>query len=151
MGGLVCSWGFFCLVHTRYTRYFIAFWCMCFVICYTKYDIQCHQLCLILIVKCGVVSPTLFVILVTFLGDYNVAFIITYWVISHPNFNNPWQYFITSWWQEKVGLWQGMNSSVIHDNICSLIHKGIATVPPNGHANGGWPGRVPVQPPPPSL
>ena len=23
----------------------------------------------------------------------------------HPNFNHPWQYFITSCWQEKVGFW----------------------------------------------
>ena len=27
-------------------------------------------------------------------------------------------------------------------NACG--YKGMATVPPNGHANGGWPGRVPV-------
>ena len=34
-------------------------------------------------------------------------------------FNHPWQYFITSCWQKKVEFY----SSIIHDNICSLIHK----------------------------
>ena len=35
---------------------------------------------------------------------YNVAIIDTYQVISHPDFTHIWQYFITLWWQEKVGF-----------------------------------------------
>ena len=45
------------------------------------------------------------------------------WIFS-PNFNLWWQYFITSCWQEKVeSLGQRMNSSITHDNTCSLIHN----------------------------
>ena len=47
-------------------------------------------------------------------GVFSVAIIVTYKVICHPNFNHPWQYFITGQW---------MNSSIIHDSICKLIHK----------------------------
>ena len=36
---------------------------------------------------------------------YSVAIIVTYLVIFHPIFNPPWQYFITSRWQEKVEFW----------------------------------------------
>ena len=44
-------------------------------------------------------------------------------MIFHPNFNHPWQHFITSCWQVQVGVFgQWMNSSIIHDSICSLIH-----------------------------
>jgi len=39
------------------------------------------------------------------LNVYSVATIVTYQVIFHPKFNCPWQYFITSWWQENVGFW----------------------------------------------
>ena len=47
----------------------------------------------------------------------------TYEVIFHPNTNHSWQYFITSCWQDKVGFGQWMNLSIIHDNVCSLLHK----------------------------
>ena len=36
---------------------------------------------------------------------YNVAIIVTHQVILYPNFNHPWQYFITSCWQENIGFW----------------------------------------------
>ena len=36
---------------------------------------------------------------------YNVAVIVTYSVVSHPNFNHSWQCSITSCRQEKVGFW----------------------------------------------
>ena len=49
--------------------------------------------------------------------------IIAYQVVFHPNFNNPWRYFITSCWLDRVGIGQWMNSSIIHDNIYSLIHE----------------------------
>ena len=83
----------------------------------------------ILIVNYGIVSPTLnvnstlFVIAWIFLGDlqcYNYYHLPSDF---HPNFNHPWQYFITSCWQEKVRFWQWMHSSTIHDNICKFIHK----------------------------
>ena len=69
--------------------------------CYTKYDNQCHKFefsCSILIVKHGIVSPTLnvnptlFVIPCEFfegLYIFHVAITITYQVIVHPNFNHP--------------------------------------------------------------
>ena len=65
--------------------------------------------------------------LVIFLGEYRVTMLqlvpLTK-LIFHPNFNYPWQYFITSCWQEKGrGFGQWRNSSIIHNNICSLIHK----------------------------
>ena len=74
------------------------------------------------------VNPTLFVIPCKFfwwaLQIYSVVVTVTYHVIFHPNFNHSWQYFFTSCWQEKEkGYGQWMNSSIIHDNICSLIHK----------------------------
>jgi hypothetical protein len=85
-----------------------------------------------LIVNHGVVSPTLkvnltfLVIPCIFLGGLyicNLAINVTYQVICHPISNHPWQYFITSCWQENVGFGQWTNSVAIHDNIYSLIHK----------------------------
>ena len=56
--------------------------------------------------------------LVIFLGDCRIT--VTYRVIFHPNFKHPWQYFITSWSQEKVDGWTHPSSMT---SICSLIHK----------------------------
>ena len=44
-------------------------------------------------------------------------------MIIHPNFNHPWQYFITTCWQEKVGFWPMNELIIIHDNTYSLIYK----------------------------
>ena len=54
---------------------------------------------------------------------YGVAKTVTYQVNFHPKFNHPWQH--SSWVADKsrwdFGQW--MNSSIIHDSICKLIHK----------------------------
>jgi hypothetical protein len=42
-------------------------------------------------------------------------------VVIHPNFNKPWQYFISSCWEETVSFWQWMK--LIHNNIRSRTHK----------------------------
>ena len=54
---------------------------------------------------------------------YNVAIIVTYKVIFHPDLNHPWHYFI-SCWQGKVRFWP--HDELIHhprQYFCSLIHK----------------------------
>ena len=54
----------------------------------------------------------------------SVAIIVTYQVIfiqisiNHDNIS------ALSCWQEKVGFWP----SIIHDNICSVIHKKYHTI-----------------------
>ena len=40
-----------------------------------------------------------------------------YQVIFHPNFNIPWQYFITHCWQENVGFWP-MDELIHHPWQC---------------------------------
>ena len=77
----------------------------------------CHRfylLCSILIVNYDIVSPTLnvnptlFAIPCNYFGGsqiYNVARTVIHQVNFHSNFNHPWQYFITRWWQKKVGCW----------------------------------------------
>ena len=64
--------------------------------------------------------------LVNLLGDYGFTVLqwpsLTKWYFIQ-NSNNPWQYFITSCWQEKVRFWPMDDSSIIHDNTCSLIHE----------------------------
>ena len=93
-----------------------------------------NHLAQILIVNHGIVSPTpnvnptLFVNSCNlFDGDYRftmLQLLVTHQVIFHPHFNHPWQYFITSCWQEEVGFFgQWMSSSIIIDKFCSLIHK----------------------------
>ena len=71
------------------------------------------------------VNPTLCAIPCIFWGDCRITVLhnVTYEVIS--NFNHPWQYFITSCWQEKIGFFGPMDDELIHhpSNICSLIHK----------------------------
>jgi hypothetical protein len=49
-----------------------------------------------------------------------------YLVIFHPCFNHPWQYFITSWWQEKVGFWP--TDELVHHPWQYLLHLFIRTV-----------------------
>ena len=70
--------------------------------------------CSIHIVICGILSltlnvnPTLYVITYNFswgLKIYGVAIIVTHQVIFHQNQTYPWQRFVTSCWQEKVGFW----------------------------------------------
>ena len=51
------------------------------------------------------VKPTLFVIYCRGIWVYNVAILVSYQVNFHPNFNHPWQWFITSCRQENVGFW----------------------------------------------
>jgi hypothetical protein len=53
-------------------------------------------------------NPTLFVIPCNFfwgLHIYTVANTVSFQVDFHPKFNHPWQCFITSCWQKKVGIW----------------------------------------------
>ena len=45
-------------------------------------------------------------------------------MVFHPDFNHPLQYFITKLLaRESWVLAKWMNSSIIHHNICSLIHE----------------------------
>ena len=72
------------------------------------------------------VNPTLFVIPCKFYGDNRFTMLQLLSLTKrffYPNLNHPWQYFIRSWSQEKIGFGQWMNSSIIHDNICSLSQK----------------------------
>ena len=97
---------------------------------YTKCDVRCHRFqlsCLILVVNCGVVSPTLnfnptlFYHSLSFLeGDYRftlTASIVTLQMVSSSKFQSSMTIFhhklLTS-----LDLW--MNSSINHDNSCSL-------------------------------
>ena len=85
-----------------------------------------HNVLLILspFCTCFVTNPTLFIIPCIFEGIIDLQCCNYYHLPSdlfHPNFNQPWQYFITSWSHEEVGFWP--HSSIIHDHICSLIHK----------------------------
>ena len=69
-------------------------------------------------------SPTLFVIPCKVLGGlwiYNVAIIGTVWVIFHSTFNHPWQYIITSCWQEKVGFWP-MDECTHPSSMTMFVH-----------------------------
>ena len=59
-----------------------------------------------------------------FTKDYRTTITITYQVNLHLDFNQPWQYSITSCWREKAWLWPTDELSIInHDNICSILHE----------------------------
>ena len=74
--------------------------------------------CSILIVNRNIVSPTLhvnptlFVIACQTFGGLYIYICLQllsltkcFFIQFHPICNHPWQYFITSCWQEKVGFW----------------------------------------------
>ena len=59
---------------------------------------------------------------------YNVSITIIYQAFFHPNFNHPWQYFITSWWQEGMVLANGWThpssmTMFVHSFIKGVIQK----------------------------
>ena len=54
------------------------------------------------------VNPSLFAIPCIFYGDYRFTALqlLSHTIVEFSSkFDHPWQYFITSWWEEKVGVW----------------------------------------------
>jgi hypothetical protein len=41
----------------------------------------------------------------------------------HITLEDPWQYFSTIWWHEKVGFWPIDELNHHHDNIHTYVHK----------------------------